>query len=344
MATDLADLVDGTPGRYVPQEMEGELVEAEHLARYWWASGLAAGRRVLDAGCGLGYGSGMLAAGGAKEVTGVDLAEEVVAAARAAVPEARFETGDVRSLPFADDSFDLVVCFEVIEHVADQEATLDELRRVLAPGGALAISSPNREQYVPGNPHHVRELTTAELETLLKARFAEVRLLQQCNFAASSISATGARGRQETIVHRLVEKPMGEETYTLAVAGDGDLPASPDLLTLAAPIEIREWVELFRAQQAYIEQQADALATRLEADRDRVALLRRLTEAETALAELPGLRARAEEADRASRRAEQLAWELDRARRVIADLQSSLSWRVTVPLRSAKQLAGRRKG
>lgn len=53
MAEDLADFVKGTPGRFVPDAMEGGLVEAEHLARYWFAAVLASGRRALDAGCGL---------------------------------------------------------------------------------------------------------------------------------------------------------------------------------------------------------------------------------------------------------------------------------------------------
>jgi O-antigen biosynthesis protein len=277
-------------------------------------------------------------------VTGIDLADDVVDAARAAVPEASFVTGDVRALPFADDSFDLAVCFEVIEHVDEQEATLDELRRVLAPGGVLVVSSPNREHYVPGNPHHRRELTTEELEALLRARFRGVRQFQQCTFTASSISAAGEGlvaakdARRETSVHRLAETALGEETYTLAVAGDGELPSAPDLLTLASPVELRRWVDRFRDQQGHLERQADALEVARSAAEDRAALLRRLAEAETAIAELPTLRARAESADEAYRNA---VVELERARRVIAELQASASWRVTVPLRAAKQLAGR---
>ena len=125
MTTDLADHVDGTPGRFVPQEMKGELVEAEHLTRYWWSAALAPGRRVLDAGCGMAYGSLLLADAGAAEVTGVDLAEDVILAARAdAGDRVRLQPGDVRSLPFEDGAFDLVVCFEVIEHVEAQDEVL----------------------------------------------------------------------------------------------------------------------------------------------------------------------------------------------------------------------------
>src|SRR4051794_26999689 len=82
MTIDLADFVDGTPGRFVPAEMRGELVEVEHLARYAWATALASGLRVLDAGCGLGYGAAMLAEAGAESVAAVDVAAEIVDVAR----------------------------------------------------------------------------------------------------------------------------------------------------------------------------------------------------------------------------------------------------------------------
>src|SRR4051794_5836632 len=156
MPSKLADFVEGTPGRFVPEEMRGELVEAEHLVRYWWAASVAEGRRVLDAGCGMGYGSELMAASGAASVDALDLAEPVVAAAQAATGSVRFRVGDVCELPFEDGVFDLVVCFEVIEHIEDQPRALDEMHRVLAPGGLIAVSSPNRGVYVPGNPHHVR--------------------------------------------------------------------------------------------------------------------------------------------------------------------------------------------
>ena len=340
MTTDLADHVDGTPGRFVPQEMKGELVEAEHLTRYWWSALLAPGRRVLDAGCGMAYGSVLLADAGAAEVTGVDLAEDVIHAAQAETGDrVRLQAADVRSLPFEDGAFDLVVCFEVIEHVEAQDEVLDELRRVLAPGGVLAISSPNRDAYVPGNPHHVHEYTTAELEAALSARWAEVRLRQQHTYAATSI--TGERPE----VRALSAKPLGEETYTLALASDAPIPGAPGLVTLAAPVDIRAWVERFAEQQGVLERQADALGNaQRDADRRREAQ-KALADAETVLAELPSLRERARLAEEAHRaladrlgEAEQRA---ERAERVTAGLQASLSWRITAPLRAAKKLRGR---
>jgi 2-polyprenyl-3-methyl-5-hydroxy-6-metoxy-1,4-benzoquinol methylase len=86
------------PERFDPQAMHGRLIEAEHLARYWWAAALEAGKRVLDAGCGTAYGSEILARAGASEVVGVDLDQAVVETARASTPTASLEVADVRQL------------------------------------------------------------------------------------------------------------------------------------------------------------------------------------------------------------------------------------------------------
>jgi 2-polyprenyl-3-methyl-5-hydroxy-6-metoxy-1,4-benzoquinol methylase len=347
MSSDLADLIDGTPGRFLPDEMRGELVEAEHLCRYWWAAGLARDRRVLDAGCGIGYGAAIMSAAGAAQVDGVDIADEVVEAATAAAPEGvRFRTGDVRDLPFPDDSFDLVVCFEVIEHVEDQDRSLDELRRVLAPGGVLAISSPNPAVYVPGNPHHKRELGPDELRDMLASRFGAVRLLRQNNFVAAAVRSSASDTDQAPHaehVQQISADPLEGPTYSLALAGDEPLPESGNLTTLAAPLDVRAWVERFAAQQEHIDRQSDALEKLRRRLEDKEELGRRLAEAETALAELPELRAVREQYTEMAEELEQTSGELERCRAALLNLETSASWRLTAPLRSAKQNIGRRR-
>src|ERR1700689_492930 len=107
-ATDAASEV---PERFDPATMRGELLEAEHLARYRWSQPLADGRRVLDAGCGAAYGSVMLSEAGAQEVLGVDLAGDVLDSARPRMPaNVTLEQGDVADLHYADQRFDLIVC------------------------------------------------------------------------------------------------------------------------------------------------------------------------------------------------------------------------------------------
>ena len=171
----------------MPELQHGELVHAEHLARYQLAAGLADSRRVLDAACGEGYGTALMAAGGAVSATGVDADEQTVSHARAKYPGARFELADVHRLPFDEGSFDLVVSFETIEHVRDANAVLGEFRRVLSDDGLLLISTPNKHRYLVENEFHEREFFHEEFVELLSARFANVEVLLQHNWLASAV-------------------------------------------------------------------------------------------------------------------------------------------------------------
>ena len=158
----------------------------EHWHRYAFARTLASGRRVLDAACGEGYGSALLAAAGAR-VLGVDVDPATIAHARtryAGLDGLRFEVGDATALDaLPDATFDLIVSFETLEHVHDQDRLLDGFARLLAPGGVLLVSTPDKGEYTDRsgevNPHHVRELYRDEFEALLAARFPARRLYGQ---------------------------------------------------------------------------------------------------------------------------------------------------------------------
>jgi 2-polyprenyl-3-methyl-5-hydroxy-6-metoxy-1,4-benzoquinol methylase len=177
-------LTDGS--RYVPDAHTGMSLEAEHHVRYRWAAALAPGRRVLDVACGSGFGTQILAAAGAASVVGVDSEPIAVEEARRGAPAAtRIELGRIERLPFVAGAFDLVVCFETIEHVEEQQAAFDELRRVLAADGFLLISSPNRGVFTAENPFHVAELASRELETELRRRFRHVVVYGQQTHVAS---------------------------------------------------------------------------------------------------------------------------------------------------------------
>lgn len=144
--------------------------------RHWWYRGrrrvlqrtitrlgLPAPARILDAGCGSGRNMVDLASHGA--IHGIELSDASVAVAR------RREIGEVvqgsvLEMPFADDSFDLAVCLDVIEHLDDDRAALRELRRVLAPGGALLVTVPAYQWLWSGHDeinHHHRRYNRATL-------------------------------------------------------------------------------------------------------------------------------------------------------------------------------------
>lgn len=164
-----------TGERFVPGAA-GEIWH-EHWHRYHFAAGFVAGLEVLDVACGEGYGSALLARHAAR-VTGADVAPSAVDHARAryaAIANLGFLQADCTALPFPDASFDAVVSFETIEHIAAQEPFLDEIRRVLRPGGLLLLSCPNKTEYTDRrgviNDFHVKELYRDELAAIIAPRF-----------------------------------------------------------------------------------------------------------------------------------------------------------------------------
>lgn len=336
MTTDQAGTRAGIPERFVPKDMRGKLIEAEHLGRYRWAAEAAADKRVLDAGCGVAYGTAILAEAGATEVVGVDIAESVLESVRAEMPDAvELRAGDLTALDLEDDRFDLVVCFEVIEHFADPEAVLDELARVLAPGGTLLVSSPNRGIYPPGNPHHLHEFTPGELSESLRTRFAEVQLLRQQTYLTAAVFSTElfehapAGPLANLPLYKLIGQEPGEELYTLAAAGNSTLPSMPSLAVMTSHLGMREWVEALEEQEAALQEHRRYIQELETKVREREQLEERLIETEQRLTRLPGLEQ--ELADLAP-----VKGELELAQAQLRSTTSSVSWRITQPLRDAK--------
>ncbi|HQZ44609.1 MAG TPA: methyltransferase domain-containing protein [Usitatibacteraceae bacterium] len=168
-----------TGERFVPG-VRGE-IWVEHWHRYHFAARFAAGKRVVDAACGEGYGSALLARTAAS-VTGADISPAAIAHARAAyagVVNLAFVEAPCAKLPLEDGSADLFVSFETVEHIAEQEDFVAEIARVLAPDGLLLLSCPNKREYSDRrgfeNEFHVKELYREELEALVSRRFKYLR-------------------------------------------------------------------------------------------------------------------------------------------------------------------------
>ena len=151
--------------------------EARHLAAYLYARELARDRQVLDAGCGEGFGTVLLAET-ARRVTGIDYSAEAVKAAAAKYrrPTLEFRHIDVYQLPGLDLRFDLITNFQVLEHLADPVKFLTAVRAALKPGGVLMLTTPNRLTSISENPYHLHEYVADELLALLRPLFARVEL------------------------------------------------------------------------------------------------------------------------------------------------------------------------
>lgn len=176
-------MVEFTGERVIPGQVNDDLW-SEHVARYAFASRFAEGKRVLDAGCGAGYGAAELAQS-ALQVTGLDIAPDAVEYARATypIPNLLFLVSSCIATPFRPNSFELVVAFEVIEHLQDYRAFLNECARVVTPQGLFIVSSPNKSYYAESraktgpNPFHEHEFEADEFVSELSRVFSNVRLL-----------------------------------------------------------------------------------------------------------------------------------------------------------------------
>lgn len=152
--------------------------EARHLAAYDYANTLVAGKRVMDAGCGEGWGTQRLAADAAT-VLGVDYSAVAVAACRSKwrKPNLQFDRVDLTESPAADERFDVVINFQVLEHIEDPQPFLRGLRARVADDGMLMLTTPNILMSFSENPYHVREYTAEQLRALLSQHFRSVEII-----------------------------------------------------------------------------------------------------------------------------------------------------------------------
>jgi len=159
--------------------VEERVQDLFHVFPYHYVKQLATPEtRLLDVGFGEGYGAEILS-GSVREYVGVDDSEHAVrhASSRYALPNVRFQKADGATLPFPSASFDLVISFHVLEHIAHPDPYLAEMARVCRVGGDIAIVTPNRTSRLaqgerPWNRFHVREFDGTDLEQLLAMHFA----------------------------------------------------------------------------------------------------------------------------------------------------------------------------
>jgi len=161
------------------------LIYLFHVVTYDYVQDLVRGREVLDFGCGSGYGTERIA-NCCKRIIGIDISADAIDYARGKFQADNLQFATIapveeQPLPFADQSFDVVLSFQVIEHVPDVGRYLSEIGRVLRPGGIFVVATPDRSSRLlpmqkPWNMFHLHEYSDAELKDVLSARFARVTI------------------------------------------------------------------------------------------------------------------------------------------------------------------------
>ena len=244
-------------------------ITLEHLHRYAIARELAKGKDVLDIASGEGYGSRLLS-GVAKSVVGVDVASDAVAHAQKTygVSNLSFKVGRCQAIPLPAASVDLVVSFETIEHITEQEVFISEVKRVLRPDGHLLLSSPNKSEYdeaqTTSNIYHVRELSLGELKGLLAGAFKNNAWFGQrishasVAFSLDPQTPPGFRyytGNYDTVGQR---QEFTAPMFLLVLSGDGELPEIDDSLFENGELLDKTNLNLKRARKTIDALQKDA--------------------------------------------------------------------------------------
>lgn len=171
----LNDKLENDYERMVPEFHKNKLIYAEHVTRYLAAQSITKGKIVLDIASGSGYGTKLLSES-AQFVYGVDINETAINYSKKNYSAKNIEylTGDGESIPLDDNSVDVVVTFETIEHIKDYKKFMTEVSRVLKDDGLAIISTPNDIEFSEGNHFHLHEFEYEELVSLVKQHFKNV--------------------------------------------------------------------------------------------------------------------------------------------------------------------------
>jgi SAM-dependent methyltransferase len=240
--------LESTGERYLPfsnpiiYDLE---IHYEHLHRYYFASRFVRGKEVLDLGCGEGYGSNILSKY-AKYVIGIDYDKKIINHASRKYRKRNLKFIQALATNISDlngKKFDVIVCFETIEHLEDHDILLSEIRNVLKNTGILIISTPDKRVYgkrarakrQPSNIYHKKELSCDEFAYLLRNKFKHVSFFGQNVYSGSQIwplANTSTNICNEYIVKRkenefsLANSKEKEPIYLIAIVSNRRLDKS----------------------------------------------------------------------------------------------------------------------
>ena len=365
-------MLEWTGERYLPWVREPALAY-EHLHRYAYASQFVRGRRVLDLATGEGYGANLLAQG-ASFVVGIDHDEHAIrhAARKYEKGNLHFLTGTISEIPiYGEARFDVIVCFEALEHISDHERLMDEVKRLLARDGLFIVSTPNKMEYTDqttsSNPFHLKELYFDEFDGLLARHFKHRAYWGQRIYGGSSIWPIDPPRRgefSEYVIARngpefgLVKREFRRPLYFIALAADSASPASRNgsILIDSSDEYITAWEDTVKSYEQQIEEHRkkirnlrEGLSWRESQVQDleqtirshEAALAWRASQGENCEVEIHAYHRKLDQMatplKEKERRAQQMSQERDGLVEELTAIKASLGWRLLNRYRNARE-------
>ncbi len=245
--------------RMVPAFHRGNLVYGEHVSRYESVRGLLEGKIVLDIASGSGYGTHLLSEK-AKKIYGVEVDKDAVEYSKRNYGGKNIEylLGDAESIPLGDDSVDVVVTFETIEHIKDYKKFLNEIKRILKPGGFAIISTPNDPEFPEGNHFHLHEFEESELSKLISSYFKNQKFYYQYTWIAAGVVSGSKASKEQAFDLRTVNvAPVlaNRAIYFMVVCSDSaiDKLVIKDSVFLSQHFSARKLQEDDIAKKKYVD-------------------------------------------------------------------------------------------
>jgi len=214
-------------------------ITGEHLHRYYAILDLLKDKVVVDAACGEGYGSFILSQQ-AKQVYGIDIDKTSILRAQDKYDgkNVSYANASIEKLPFEDQSIDVVVSFETIEHVNEkiQQQFLKEAKRVLKKDGILIISTPDKAHYSDKlnyqNEFHIKEFYFDEFQGFLSQWFSNVYLYNQGFESLSIISSQNQSNNGYHLLNQQASWKMNNKRYIIAICSNIELAEKDTILSL----------------------------------------------------------------------------------------------------------------
>ena len=209
------DVLENDYERMIPEFHKGTLTYAEHITRYACAEDLVKNKVVLDIASGSGYGTQMLSRT-AKKVFGVDVNDVAVNYARKHYNgrNIEYKVGDGELIPLEDNSVDVVITFETIEHIRNYKKFIKEVKRVLKPNGIAIVSTPNDIEFAEGNHFHLHEFEYDELKQLLKKDFKYMKPYFQATWKYVAVGEEKDFSKEGLVSTELVNlAPLDRDKY-----------------------------------------------------------------------------------------------------------------------------------